>query len=66
MKLTPLSIFFVNFINKNLLHKVIIYTTRDKFLLTKLTKNIFKEINFINLKISNNYSVKSKSQNICL
>ena len=40
---------------------------RDKFLLAKLTKkNVFREVNFINLKTSGDYITKSKPQGICL
>ena len=34
---------------------------RDKFLLAKMTKNELKWVNFINLKTSGGYIVKSKS-----
>ena len=35
-------------------------------MLAKLTKNILRGVNFINLKIPSGYIAKSKSQGICL
>ena len=37
---------------------------RDKFLLTKLTKNIFKKVNFTHLKNLKGYITKSKPRNM--
>jgi hypothetical protein len=39
---------------------------KDAILLAKLTKNIFKEVNFTNLKTPGGYIAKSKPQGICL
>ena len=40
--------------------------TRDKILQAKLTKKVFKWVNFTNLKIPGGYIVKSKPQRVCL
>ena len=37
-----------------------------QILLVKLTKNIFRGVNFINLKTPDSYMAKSKSQEVCL
>ncbi len=41
--------------------KVVICNARDKFLLTKLIKNVLRGVNFTNLKTPGGYIAKSKS-----
>jgi hypothetical protein len=73
VKLTLLGTFFVNFANKIyhmyctwiynnefFYYKVVTCNARDKFLLTKSTKNVFRWVNFTNLKTSVDYIAKSK------
>jgi hypothetical protein len=73
MKLNPLSTFFANFANKIchmhctwvynnefFYYKVIICNARDKVLQAKLTKNVFRWVNFTNLKTSGGYIAKLK------
>ena len=45
---------------------MVTYNACDKFLLSKSTKNIFRGVNFINLKTSGGYIAKSKPQGVCL
>ena len=40
--------------------------TRHTFLLAKSTKNVFRGVNFTNLKTLGGYIVKSKLQGVCL
>jgi hypothetical protein len=40
--------------------------TRDKFLLAKSTKKVFRKVNFTNLKTQGGYIAKSKPQGVCL
>jgi hypothetical protein len=74
VKLTPLSIFFVNFANK-ICHMHCTWVYNNEFfyykvviqiLLAKLIKNILRGVNFTNLKTSSGYIVKSKPQGVCL
>ena len=39
---------------------------RDKFLLAKSTKKVFRKVNFTNLKTPGGYIIKSKFQEVCL
>ena len=39
---------------------------RDKFLLAKSTKKVFRRVNFTNLKTPSGYIAKSKPQGVCL
>jgi hypothetical protein len=52
--------------NEFFYYKVVTCNTRDKFLLTKSTKNVLRGINLTNLKISSGYIIKSKPQEVCL
>ena len=45
---------------------MVTYNARDKFLLAKSTKKVFRRVNFINLKTSGGYIAKSKTQGVCL
>ena len=48
--------------NEFFYYKVVTCNARDKLLLAKSTKNVFREINFINLKTSGGYIAKLKPQ----
>jgi hypothetical protein len=45
---------------------VVTCNARDKFLLAKSTKKVFRRVNFTNLKTSGGYIIKSKPQEVCL
>ena len=45
---------------------MVTYNARDKFLLAKSTKKVFRRVNFINLKTQGGYIAKSKSQRVYL
>ena len=52
--------------NEFFYYKVVTYNARDKFLLAKSAKKVFRRVNFTNLKTSGDYITKSKSQGVCL
>ena len=45
---------------------MVTYNARDKFVLAKSTKKVFRMVNFTNLKIPSGYIAKSKPQRVYL